>query len=78
MPSVRLYITYSVYTTKLFLTRFFFWIFAYDKDVVIKFVWWYNYQGLWIGKWKEVSKMENLAEMILAGVAAEKSIKNVI
>lgn len=46
MPSVRLYITYSVYTTKLFLTRFFFWIFAYDKDVVIKFVWWYNYQGL--------------------------------
>jgi hypothetical protein len=36
MPSVRLYITYSVYTTKLFLTRFFFWIFAYDKDVVIK------------------------------------------
>ena len=27
-------------------TRFFFWIFAYDKDVVIKFVWWYNYQGL--------------------------------
>lgn len=52
MPSVRLYITYSVYTTKLFLTRFFFWIFAYDKDVVIKFVWWYNYQGLRIGKMK--------------------------
>lgn len=52
MPSVRLYITYSVYTTKLFLTRFFFWIFAYDKDVVIKFVWWYNYQGLLIGKMK--------------------------